>query len=163
MKKKIVLKKVKKSVTKKVVKKAPVKKVAPVSLPVTTSSKTTLPAQVVAKPNPASNVQAKPVVPVKPAVPLVKRTLYVDVSSDKYFVLCDGRKLKSAKELADTLQLINDDMFKYHVTDTKNDFANWINDVFGESELAKKIKTIRNRLEMSVELYRNMFDKVNKK
>lgn len=108
---------------------------------------------------------AKPVAmsPAKPAtttiMPVVKKhALYVEVTPDKYFVLCDGRKVKSGKELADILQLINDDMFKYHVTDTKNDFSNWINDVFGEPELAKKIKTVRSRLETSVEMYRYMFN-----
>ncbi|HYD03448.1 MAG TPA: DUF5752 family protein [Alphaproteobacteria bacterium] len=126
--------------------------------------------------NNASN-QAKPSAPApaqaakpsgksgaKPAVKTIikKHTLYVEVTPDKYFVLCDGRKLKNAKELADTLQLINDDMFKYHVTDTKNDFANWINDVFGEPELAKKIKSVRSRFDMSIELYREMFDRLNK-
>jgi len=91
-----------------------------------------------------------------------KHSLYVEVTPDKYFVLCDGRKIKSGKELADILQLITDDMYKYHVTDTKNDFSNWINDVFGEPELAKKMRPVKNRLEMSIEIYRNMFDKLDK-
>jgi hypothetical protein len=103
--------------------------------------------------------------PVKIVVPppvVKKHLLYVEVTPDKYFVLCDGRKIKSGKELADILQLISDDMFKYHVNDTKNDFSNWINDVFGEPELAKKLRIVRNRLEMSIELYRSMFDKLDK-
>lgn len=111
-----------------------------------------------------SAVPAK--IPVKAPVAMVpvvkKHTLYVEVTPDKYFVLCDGRKIKSGKELADILQLINDDMFKYHVTETKNDFSNWINDVFGEQDLAKKMRVIRNRLDMSIELYRSMFDKLDK-
>jgi len=86
----------------------------------------------------------------------------MEVTPDKYFVMCDGRRIKNVKELADILQLINDDMFKYHVTDTKNDFSNWINDVFGEPELAKKIKTVRNRLETSIEMYRFMFSMLEK-
>ena len=114
----------------------------------------------------APAAQTAPVVPVKTPVAMVpvvkKHTLYVEVTPEKYFVMCDGRKIKSGKELADILQLINDDMFKYHVTETKNDFSNWINDVFGEQDLAKKMRTIRNRLEMSVELYRAMFDKLEK-
>jgi len=114
---------------------------------------------------PAISLPAKPlekvIVPVVTPV-VTKRILYVEVTPDKYFVLCDGRKIKSGKELADILQLINDDMFKYHVTDTKNDFANWINDIFGEQELAKKLRTVRNRMETSIELYRYMFDKLNK-
>jgi hypothetical protein len=114
-----------------------------------------------------ANVKSVVAPPAKPVVttmiPVVKKhTLYVEVTPDKYFVLCDGRKVKSGKELADILQLISDDMFKYHVTDAKNDFSNWINDVFGESDLAKKLRTVRNRLETSVELYRYMFSKLEK-
>jgi hypothetical protein len=139
-----------KKVAKKVMHRVVVK--APANVPVKTALPVVIPLKVVT-PVP---------VPVKVATPVVKRLLYVEVTPDKYFVLCDGRKIKSGKELADTLQLISDDMFKYHVTDAKNDFANWINDVFGEPDVAKKIRTIRNRLEMSVELYRHMFDKLDK-
>jgi hypothetical protein len=143
--KKVTLKKV---VLKKVVAKAPVK--ALVQTPVKTTLPATVPAKVVTP------------MPVKVAAPVIKRLLYVEVTPDKYFVLCDGRKVKSGKELADILQLVSDDIFKYHVTDTKNDFANWINDVFGEPDLAKKIRTLRNKMEVSVELYRHMFDKLDK-
>jgi len=140
LKKKVVMHKKKE----KAVAKAPVKVLVKTNLPATVPVKVVTP------------------VPVKVVAPLIKRLLYVEVTPDKYFVLCDGRKVKSGKELADILQLVSDDIFKYHVTDTKNDFANWINDVFGEPELAKKIRTIRNKMEVSIELYRHMFDKLDK-
>ena len=154
MKKKVVLHKkpVKKVTLKKVIAKAPVKTL--VQNPVKTALPVTVPV--------AAPVKVVTPVPVKVAAPLVKRLLYVEVTPDKYFVLCDGRKVKSGKELADILQLVSDDIFKYHVTDTKNDFANWINDVFGEPDLAKKIRTMRNKMEVSIELYRHMFDKLDK-
>jgi hypothetical protein len=121
------------------------------TIAITTASTATKPASLAASTS-ISNI----------AVPVFKKhTLHIEVTPDKYFVLCDGRKIKSGRELADLLQLITDDMFRYHVTDTKNDFSNWINDVFGESELAKRIKNIRNRLDMSIELYRHMFDKLD--
>jgi len=148
--------KVEKKLNKKVVAKLPMK--VPVKAVVTVS-----------KPESAVTVQAKlAAVPPKPVIPqaapvvVKKRLLYVEVSPDKYFVLCDGRKIKSAKELADVLQLITDDMFKYHVTDTKNDFSNWINDIFGEPELAKKIRAVRNRIETGLEIYRYIFDRMPK-
>jgi hypothetical protein len=94
-------------------------------------------------------------------MPVFKRhLLHTEVVPEKYFILCDGRKIKSVKELADVLQLISEDIYKYHVTDSKNDFSNWINDVFGEPELAKKVRTVHNRLETSIELYRYMFRKI---
>jgi hypothetical protein len=153
LKKKIVAKK-KSGKKVSVVKSLPVKKTA---VPVA-AAKPGIAANTI-KPAAPAPVQAKP---AQPAVPVKKHVLYVEVTPDKYFVLCDGRKVKSCKELADILQSINDDMFKYHVTDTKNDFSNWINDVFGEQDLAKKIKTIRSRLDTSIELYRAMFDRLDK-
>ena len=98
--------------------------------------------------------------PVKPTTK--KNTLFIDVTPEKYFVLCDGRQIKNYRELADILQTINDDMFSYHVNDTRNDFSNWINDVFREEDLAKKIHSIRNRMEMSLELYKHMFERLEK-
>ncbi len=91
-----------------------------------------------------------------------KYTLFVEVTPDKYFVMCDGRQIKNYRELADILQTINDDMFSYHVNDTRNDFANWITDVFREEDLSKKIHNLRNRLDMSIELYRYLFEKLEK-
>jgi hypothetical protein len=141
------------------------KKVAKITVKATGKSKksvkTTLPNITLPATVPSKAMVPTPV-PVKVATPVVKKLMHVEVSPDKCFVLCDGRKLKSAKELADTLQTMSDDIFKYHVNDTKNDFANWINDVFGEPDIAKKIRTMRNKMEMSVELYKHMFDKLHK-
>jgi hypothetical protein len=89
---------------------------------------------------------------------LKKYVLSSDISPDKYFILCDGKPIKSFKELADVLQLMSDDMFKYHVTETKNDFANWINDVFNDVELAKKIRIDKTRLETSIEIYKHILE-----
>jgi hypothetical protein len=88
--------------------------------------------------------------------------LYKDVPSEKCFILCDGRSIHTCKELADILTTISDDIFSYHVTDTKNDFSNWINDIFEDHELAKKISFLKNRMEMSIEIYRHMFELLEK-
>ena len=34
---------------------------------------------------------------------------------------------------------MTDDIFKHHVNEMKNDFANWIKDVFKEEKLAKEL------------------------
>lgn len=97
------------------------------------------------------------------ALPVVKTLiLYKDVPSEKCFILCDGRTIHNCKELADILTIISDDVFGYHVTDNKNDFSNWANDVFLDHTLAKKISLIRNRMDMSVEIYRHMFELLEK-
>lgn len=86
--------------------------------------------------------------------------VFIDLSPEKYFVLCDGRTIKDYRELAAILETIGDDVFYYHVTNERNDFANWINDVFGESELAKQIRNSSSRHEMLALLYKHLFHKL---
>jgi hypothetical protein len=54
------------------------------------------------------------------------------------FFLYNGKALKSIAELADELMSMDDSVFLFHVTKEKNDFANWMRDVFGQMELAEK-------------------------
>ena len=102
---------------------------------------------------------AKKTSPVKRAE---KHELYLEITPDKYFALCDGRQIKDYKELAEILETINDDVFNFHVNEQKNDFASWINDVFDERELAEKIRDMRNKFEIRAKLYEHLFNKLGK-
>jgi hypothetical protein len=88
--------------------------------------------------------------------------LSIDVKPENYFVLCDGRTVKDVRELARLLETMNDDVFFYHVTSERNDFANWINDVFKEEDLANMIRSSKSRIEMLAMLYKRMFEKLEK-
>ena len=70
---------------------------------------------------------------------------YSDVSPDKEFYLTDGRRLKNINELAMALKDMSADIFHHHVNKDKNDFANWINDVIGSKNLAKKLSNVKNK------------------
>ncbi|MGV8150269.1 MAG: DUF5752 family protein [Candidatus Woesearchaeota archaeon] len=97
-----------------------------------------------------------------PKVSKAKKTsLFLDLSPDKYFVLCNGETIKDYKELAAILETVGDDVFYYHVTSERNDFANWINDVFGEHELSEKIKHCNSKHEMMAILYKHLFHKIS--
>ncbi|RLB07432.1 MAG: hypothetical protein DRG27_06465 [Deltaproteobacteria bacterium] len=61
------------------------------------------------------------------------------------FYLRDGRTLKNIKELLDALYDMHDDVFYHHVSNERNDFCNWINDVFGYKKLATQLKRIKTR------------------
>ena len=88
------------------------------------------------------------------------KSVFIELSPDKYFVLCDGSTIKDYKELAALLETIGDDVFYYHVTNERNDFANWISDVFGEHELAEKVRNSRSRHEMMAIIYKHLFHKL---
>jgi hypothetical protein len=64
------------------------------------------------------------------------------------FYLNNGKVISTLDELAQILPSLSEGIFSYHVNDHKNDFANWISDVFGEKSLAKQIMSI-SREEMA--------------
>ncbi len=61
------------------------------------------------------------------------------------FWLCDGRILRSLRDLVDALNNMADEVFFYHVNQEKNDFANWINEVIQDKTLAKKINKTKSK------------------
>jgi len=89
-----------------------------------------------------------------------KISLFIDIAPDKYFVLCDGKTIKDYQELASLLETVNDDVFFYHVNNERNDFANWVNDVFGEEKLANEIRKSKNKTEIIAIIYKHLFHKL---
>jgi len=74
--------------------------------------------------------------------------IFLKCPKDKEFVLNDGTRMSSIKELIEGLESMTDSTFQHHVNSERNDFANWINDIFKEEELALKVRTCRNREEL---------------
>jgi hypothetical protein len=62
-----------------------------------------------------------------------------EIRPENYFWLKDNRQIKSLEELSKILEDIPLDVFNHHVNDTKNDFANWIRDVFKKKGLSEEI------------------------
>jgi len=92
----------------------------------------------------------------KPSKKAVKTKLKKKLSEDHYFVLLGGHKIKNVKDLADALEMIDENHFKHHVNDKKNDFANWIRDVFEEFDLAEKVKTAKNKDHTRLIIYKHI-------
>lgn len=63
-----------------------------------------------------------------------------DVNPSNYFYLCNGAILKNLDDMLNTLQNIDDEVYKYHANNEKNDFCNWIKDVVSDAELAFNLK-----------------------
>ena len=63
---------------------------------------------------------------------------------EKNFWLCDGRALKSLKELAAAFETMEENVWNFHVTLEKNDFANWIEYVFEQKALGAAIRKIKS-------------------
>jgi ribokinase len=72
----------------------------------------------------------------------------------KAFKLSNGVVMHSLEELAYYLDFIDDATFTHHVTQEKNDFANWTKDVFDLGDLASDLEHIGDKGAMSAHLRR---------
>lgn len=68
-----------------------------------------------------------------------------EAPNDKRFVLKDGRVLKDLVELSHALDHMSDDVFNHHVNAFRNDFRNWVRDVFSQKELAAELEKAKTR------------------
>ncbi len=67
---------------------------------------------------------------------------------DQAFLLVDGGKLLSIQHLVAELPRMKDETFIFHVDGQRNDFANWIRDVFKLEELALKVSSAKSKEEL---------------
>lgn len=56
------------------------------------------------------------------------------------FWFVSGRTINGLSELCDAIQTLSKEQFEYHVNAEKNDFANWVGDVFGLNDLAADVR-----------------------
>ncbi len=75
---------------------------------------------------------------------------------DKRFVLKDGRVLKDLIELAHALEYMSDDVFNHHVNNSKNDFRNWVRDVFSQKELAAELEKAKTRSDLQLAVLKHI-------
>ena len=90
-----------------------------------------------------------------------KKTKYnKDAPKENYFVLCDGKQVKNIKELADVMEDIEKHVFDHHVTPDSNDFAKWVEDIFKDVGLAKKLAGVKEKGRMQLVLYKHITHKL---
>lgn len=79
-----------------------------------------------------------------------------EIPHEKYFILANGQPVKNVAELAAILDQMEDHVFSHHVTNDRNDFHNWIKDVFEDVELAKKVLGAHDKKHLQLVIYRHM-------
>ena len=79
-----------------------------------------------------------------------------DIAPEKYFVLANGKPVKNVAELAAILDVLEDHVFSHHVSADRNDFHNWIRDVFEDVELARKVAGVDNKKHLQLIIYRHI-------
>ena len=62
-----------------------------------------------------------------------------DVPQEKWFWCSDGRVLKSLPELGVALKQMDEETFRHHSSESRNDFSNWVRDVIGDEKLSRDL------------------------
>lgn len=70
------------------------------------------------------------------------------VDPQHFFILKNGRPIKNLHELVRTLKSIDEDTFKHHVNEHRNDFANWLKDILKKEQLAERIRNKKAKEEL---------------
>lgn len=104
--------------------------------------------------------------PVKAALPQ-KLTLSIydvqDVPEHQHFYFVNGMKVKNVKELAEVMDRLEQEVFDYHVNENRNDFHNWVKDVFNDLELAEKLLGVTGPKHLQFTIYKHVADRALKK
>lgn len=66
----------------------------------------------------------------------------------KYFWLANGSLIRNILELSDALKMMDDELYKMHVNEIKNDFTSWIRNVIKNEHLADKLDKAKSKKEM---------------
>jgi len=80
-----------------------------------------------------------------------------NIMPEKYFFVNDGTVIKHLGELPDALRNMSPETFNYHVNTDKNDFHNWVKDVFQHPSLARKIKSSKQKELMAKKVFTEIF------
>ncbi len=75
----------------------------------------------------------------------IKSNKIKDCPPENVFWLCTGVTLKNIEELKKALKTMEDGVFNYHVNAEKNDFANWIKDIFKDIKLAERLQKVKSK------------------
>ena len=62
-----------------------------------------------------------------------------EVPQEKRFWCSDRRVLKSLPELGVALKQMDEETFRHHSSESRNDFSNWVRDVIGDEKLSRDL------------------------
>ena len=72
------------------------------------------------------------------------------VEKENYFIVSDGSEIKNIVELADALHKMNDDTYRHHANEYKNDFHTWIKYAYGDERLANLLSESMSKEEAKI-------------
>ncbi len=92
----------------------------------------------------------------------IQKKVFGEAPEQHEFVLHDGRKLNTVYQLIDELETMSEEVFQHHVNGERNDFANWLSDVFDEQSLADEINAVHDRIATQRALMKKLMRELQK-
>lgn len=92
----------------------------------------------------------------------LKITFIMNAPKGREFVLKDGTRLRSLKELAFALGDMADEVFWHHVNEAGNDFANWVDGVFKDKELSDTLRGVKDKVHAQLGVLKHIVKKIAK-
>ncbi|MBW2992133.1 hypothetical protein KY345_02855 [Candidatus Woesearchaeota archaeon] len=86
-----------------------------------------------------------------------------DAKPENYFVTRDGQRIKNLYQLQKSLLNMNDDTFNHHVNNERNDFYNWVKDIYKDEALSSVVLNCRAKNELAQKLKDRIEEAIQKK
>ncbi|MBN1793058.1 hypothetical protein JW826_05230 [Candidatus Woesearchaeota archaeon] len=80
-----------------------------------------------------------------------------ECKEEEQFILRSGTRLKNLNDLRKALSYMQEDEFRHHVNDQKNDFSAWIRGALGLPEISEKMQGAKTKEELTNKL-KNVLD-----
>lgn len=81
----------------------------------------------------------------------------LEVPHEKKFFLNNGEIVGTVEELMEKLKAMDDGVFRHHVNTERNDFSNWIRDVFLDKKLARDIARLKTKESMAKKIFTSRY------
>jgi hypothetical protein len=81
-----------------------------------------------------------------------------DVKPEHYFITKKGKTIKNIEELHNYMAVIDEQEFKHHVNEQRNDFHNWIRDIHKDQVLANNLLKAKTRVQTAMHIKNRMIE-----
>src|SRR3989344_4354227 len=78
---------------------------------------------------------------------IVEKKLLSTAPEQHHFFVADGTRIGNLPQLVGALETMHEDTYNFHANSERNDFSNWVRDIFQDDELAESLKTIATKTE----------------
>ena len=89
------------------------------------------------------------------------KDIILDCGEEHSFKLADGRAIRSLSQFNEALSDMDENVFRHHVNNEKNDFSAWIKEVINDEKLADSLLKTKDKNETHILVLKRILELVN--